>query len=83
VVVAEGLNWGYDLSGIVKGFALKDPRGNGVAYSTHIYVAKGGPGDWELRVTPAVKKCAVLIGEFAPGFRGSGVPGIPYSTPAD
>ena len=67
VVVAEGLNWGYDLAGVVKGYALNDPRANNVAYSTHIYPAKGGPKDWELHVTPAVKKYAVLIGEFAPG----------------
>jgi hypothetical protein len=67
IVVAEGLNWGYDLSGIVKGFALKDPGGNGVAYSTHIYEGKGGPKDWERHVTPTVREYAVLIGEFAPG----------------
>jgi endoglucanase len=71
IVVAEGLNWGYDLSGVVKGFALKDPGGNGVAYSTHIYDGKGGPKDWELHVTPAVKKYAVLIGEFSPSGESS------------
>jgi endoglucanase len=44
VVVAEGLGWGFDLSGIVKGFALKDPGGNGVAYSTHLYSWTKGDG---------------------------------------
>src|SRR5580765_7596074 len=63
VIVAEGLQWGFDLSGIVKGFALKDPGGNGVAYSTHLYNWKTGDGPRGLDrcVTPAVKQYAVLI----------------------
>ncbi|HEY7311731.1 MAG TPA: cellulase family glycosylhydrolase [Gemmataceae bacterium] len=80
IVVAEGLQWGYDLSGIVKGFALKDPGGNGVAYSTHIYgKAKDGPNGLEVRVTPAVKEYAVLIGEFCAGKSNSVDPVVSYA----
>jgi hypothetical protein len=81
VVVAEGLQWGYDLSGIVKGFALKDPGGNGVAYSTHLYGwAKGnGPRGLDRCVTPAVKQYAVLIGEFAAGKSNSVDPVVSYA----
>jgi hypothetical protein len=80
IVVAEGLQWGYDLSGIVKGFALKDPGGNGVAYSTHLYnKARDGPNGLEVRVTPAVKEYAVLIGEFAAGRSNSVEPVVGYA----
>jgi hypothetical protein len=80
VVVAEGLEWGYDLSGIVKGFALKDPGGNGVAYSTHIYNrTNDGPRGLDVRVTPAVKQYAVLIGEFCAGKSNSVEPVVSYA----
>jgi hypothetical protein len=60
VVVVAGLDWGYDLSGIAKGHALKDPKGNGVVYDTHIYPWKK---DWDRFVTPTADKYAVLVGE--------------------
>jgi hypothetical protein len=37
IVVASGLDWGYDLTGIARGDALTDARGNGVICGTHIY----------------------------------------------
>jgi hypothetical protein len=70
VVVAGGLDWAYDLSGVVKGHALADPRGNGVVYDTHIYPWKK---DWDRHVTPAADKYAVLVGEFGPD-RGDPAP---------
>jgi hypothetical protein len=80
VVVAEGLQWGYDLSGIVKGFALTDPGGNGVAYSTHLYSwTKDGPRSLDRCVTPAAKKYAVLIGEFCAGKSNSVEPVVSYA----
>jgi hypothetical protein len=80
VVVAEGIQWGYDLSGIVNGYALKDPGGNGVAYSTHLYnKTRDGPNGLDRRVTPAVKKYAVLIGEFAAGKSNSVDPVVSYA----
>ncbi len=60
VVVAGGLDWAYDLSGVVNGHALKDDVGNGVVYATHIYPWKGS---WDKHVTVATTNYAVLVGE--------------------
>jgi hypothetical protein len=81
VVVAEGLQWGFDLSGIIKGFALRDPGGNGVAYSTHLYSwTKGdGPRGLDRCVTQPAKKYAVLIGEFCAGKSNSVEPEVSYA----
>ena len=60
VVVAGGLDWAYDLSGIVNGHALTDGGGHGILYATHIYPWKK---DWDTHVTPASEKYAVFVGE--------------------
>ncbi len=60
VVVAGGLDWAYDLSGIVKGFALADPSGDGILYDAHIYPWKH---NWDQHVTVILAKHAVLAGE--------------------
>lgn len=65
VVLAGGLDWGYDLSGIAQGHTLQDSRGNGVVYDTHIYPWKK---NWDRFVTPAVDKYAVFVGEFGPDY---------------
>jgi hypothetical protein len=64
VIVAGGLDYAYDLTGIVKGYALSDPQGNGVIYSTHLYPMKK---DWDKFVTPAIGKYAVIVGEVGSG----------------
>jgi hypothetical protein len=64
VALVGGLDWGYDLSGVTKGYALIDSRGNGVVYDTHIYPVKK---DWDRLVTPAADKYPVLVGEFGVG----------------
>lgn len=61
VIVAGGLDWAYDLSGITNGFALDEPGGNGIAYSTHIYPWKKG---WKDKVVPAAEKYPILVGEL-------------------
>lgn len=60
VVVIGGLDWGYDLSGVVNGHALSDPNGDGILYGSHIYPWKR---DWESHVSPAIAKYAVFVGE--------------------
>ena len=60
VVVAGGLDWAYDLRGIVAGSALTDRGGNGIMYATHIYPWKK---DWDVNVTPTVVKYPVFVGE--------------------
>jgi endoglucanase len=61
VVIVGGLDWGYDLTGIAKGYTLADPQGNGIVYDTHLYPWKK---DWDRWVTPALDKYPVLVGEF-------------------
>jgi len=67
LAVVGGLDWAYDLSGLTKGFALTDPKGNGILYDTHIYPWKK---DWDRWVTPAVERYAVIVGEFGVERRG-------------
>jgi hypothetical protein len=80
VIVAEGCNWGFDLTGIVKGYALQERGGYGVAYSTHLYaVTSTGKRSLDWNVTPAVKKYAVVIGEFCAGKSNSVEPIVSYA----
>ena len=60
VLVAGGLDWAYDLSGIMNGHALNDPGGNGIMYATHIYYWKRG---WQAKVLVAAAKYPILVGE--------------------
>jgi endoglucanase len=63
VVVAGGLDWAYDLSGIVDGHALDDPE-HAVIYATHIYPWKGTTREeWDARIGVALDRYAVLVGE--------------------
>jgi aryl-phospho-beta-D-glucosidase BglC (GH1 family) len=60
LIVAGGLDWAYDLTGIANGYALKDEKGNGVIYSAHIYPWKK---DWEGKVGALADRYPVLVGE--------------------
>jgi hypothetical protein len=60
IVVAGGLDWSYDLSGIANGFALKDASGNGIIYATHIYPWKS---DWKNKVLVVADRHPILVGE--------------------
>ncbi|MBT63227.1 MAG: glycoside hydrolase family 5 [Puniceicoccaceae bacterium] len=63
VVIAGGLDWAYDLSGIVNGYALEESEaadGNGIMYSTHIYPWKSG---WQSKVLDAAALHPIFIGE--------------------
>src|SRR5690606_9973028 len=61
VIIAGGLDWAYDLSGIVDGYALKDtPEGNGIMYSTHIYPWKS---NWAGKVLRAAELHPLFLGE--------------------
>ncbi|TVR51419.1 MAG: glycoside hydrolase family 5 protein [Puniceicoccaceae bacterium] len=58
-VIAAGLDWGYDLSGILRGYALDDPAGN-LIYDSHVYPWKQ---DWQRAFLEAAERFPVLIGE--------------------
>jgi hypothetical protein len=60
VIVAGGLDYAYDISGIVNGYALDDKGGNGIMYSTHIYNWKRG---WADKVLPTAEKYPIFVGE--------------------
>jgi len=61
IVIAGGLDWGYDLSGVAGNFALKDhDGGNGIVYSSHIYPWKK---DWQARTLDAAAKYPIFVGE--------------------
>jgi len=61
VIVAGGLDWAYDLSGILKGYALEDTAdGNGIMYSTHVYPWKRG---WQKSFLDAAELYPILVGE--------------------
>jgi len=57
VVMVAGLDWGYDLSGVLRGYALV---GEGIAYEAHIYPWKTA---WDEKVGTVAMKAPVLIGE--------------------
>jgi len=60
IIVAGGLAYAYDLTGILNGSALDDKGGNGIMYSTHFYNwAKG----WAAHFLAVAEKYPVLVGE--------------------
>ena len=60
IVIVGGLDWAYDLSGIAKGYELKDQGGYGIVYSTHIYPWKR---DWAGKVLLIAEKHPIFVGE--------------------
>jgi len=71
IIVAAGLDWGYNLSGIAEGYALvdqgsnnnKELAGNGIIYDTHIYPWKGRTSNWHGRVGATRMNHPILVGE--------------------
>jgi hypothetical protein len=69
VVVAGGLDWAYDFSGILEGRQLKDPSGNGVIYPNHCYDNKRQPVDtWIANMEKASAKFPIIISEFGGSY---------------
>lgn len=60
VIIAGGLDWAYDLTGILDGYALEDKTGNGIMYSTHVYPWKT---DWQKSFLNAAEKYPLFLGE--------------------
>lgn len=60
IVIVGGLDWAYDLSGILNGYALDDRGGHGIVYSTHVYPWKS---DWRGKFMEAAEKYPIFIGE--------------------
>ncbi|MET0263731.1 MAG: cellulase family glycosylhydrolase [Rariglobus sp.] len=75
VVVAGALDYAYDLSGILKGFALEDKTGNGIMYASHIYPWKS---DWQGKMLDVAAHHPILIGEIGADSKPQ-----PWETPAN
>lgn len=74
MVTASGVSWGYDLSGVLNGYALSDTTGNGIVYEAHLYPWKGL---WQAKVGNVAQVHPVILGEFGhPG--GTDFPPVAY-----
>jgi hypothetical protein len=60
IIVAGGLGYAFDLTGIVNGYALDDKGGRGIMYATHFYNWHGG---WAKHILGTAAKYPVLVGE--------------------
>ncbi|WFB36608.1 glycoside hydrolase family 5 protein [Kiritimatiellota bacterium B12222] len=60
IIIAGGVWWCNDLSGVVNGYALDDETGNGIMYSWHTYHWHDG---WEKKVMAAAEKYPIFLGE--------------------
>ena len=61
IVIPGALDWSYDLSGILKGYALDDKGGNGIVYSTHVYPWKS---EWQKSFVDVAEKYPLFLGEL-------------------
>ena len=65
VVIAGGIDWAYDFSGILAGRRLSDPKGNGVIYASHCYDNKGDSVyAWIAKMELATARLPVIVSEF-------------------
>jgi hypothetical protein len=60
IIVAGGLGYAFDLTGILNGYALDDRGGNGIMYATHFYNWHSG---WARHFLAVSAKYPVLVGE--------------------
>jgi hypothetical protein len=62
LVLVAGLDWAYDLSGVLRGYAL---RGSGVAYDTHVYTQWHlTSSDWDAAFGSVAARYPVTATEF-------------------
>ncbi len=70
VVVAGGINWAFEVGGILDGRELKDPTGQGVIYAVHPYPHRyEGLGletiaQWSARLQSFADKLPLIVTEF-------------------
>lgn len=63
VVAVSGLDWGYDLSGVLQGFAI---RGTNLVYETHPYPFKK---EWDKKFGATSQVYPVFMGEWGGGTK--------------
>lgn len=59
IVIAAGLDWGFDLSGILDGYAL---QGENIVYDTHPYPWKSS--DWDFYFGDVGQHYPIIVGEW-------------------
>ncbi|MDR0353426.1 MAG: glycoside hydrolase family 5 protein [Opitutaceae bacterium] len=59
-IIAGGIDWSGDISGVLNGYELDDRGGNGIIYTAHVYPWKK---DWQGKFLCVAEKHPVLIGE--------------------
>ncbi|HXR07033.1 MAG TPA: glycoside hydrolase family 5 protein [Candidatus Acidoferrum sp.] len=65
VIIAGGLDWAYDFSGILDGRQLADPNGSGVIYANHCYDNKNDTvAQWIAKMEKASAQLPVIVSEF-------------------
>ena len=70
VVVAGGINWAYQVDGLLAGRELSDPAGNGVVYAVHPYpheyqgIGRETIAQWTARMEPFARKLPIMVTEF-------------------
>ena len=60
IIIAGGVFWCNDLSGITTGYELEDKLGHGIMYSWHTYNWHSG---WEEKVLATAQKHPIFLGE--------------------
>jgi hypothetical protein len=76
LVVAGGLDWAYDFSGILEDRPLKDPNGNGVLYANHCYNNKNqAVATWIANMEKAAATLPIIISEFGGSYMKDGASG--------
>ncbi len=60
MVLVGGLDYAYRLDGIMEGYGLDDPNGQGIIYACHIYPWKS---QWQKMLLNAAAKYPILLGE--------------------
>jgi hypothetical protein len=65
VVIAGGLDWAYDFSGILDGHQLDDRDGHGIIYANHCYDNKHDSVDaWIAKMEAASARLPIIVSEF-------------------
>jgi hypothetical protein len=70
VIVAGGINFAYEVDGILEGRQLSDPTGNGVVYAVHPYPhdykgrGRETIAQWTARMEPFARKLPIIVSEF-------------------
>ncbi len=70
VIVAGGINWAYEVGGILEGRQLADPGGAGVVYAVHPYphayegIGRETIAQWTARMEAFAAKLPIIVTEF-------------------